>query len=284
MWHPLLWKDGSGVYKCCWPSPVHSFLRPSPAGLMTTFYCLRFETPPTWRPGPHIYIPPEMGGPSYTPTHWVPFPSPFTTRRATVKVIRTRLHTLECQCAIPWQINSRRAKLKLCPQQCLHFLPSYLLPRRHELVKSRVTVDGQSASLPRNKAPIWGPRPDFHHCQKVVGRPIRGAPSPTRGWVRRLQPLPVLASAVNLGSESRGTRDHTPPSQIRDFPLRRLPRLAGPRWRHSPPPPHGISNIHYFFKLWALHVTFLLVYHFSCLITMTIEDFWRSCYMCTPLK
>jgi hypothetical protein len=31
---------------------AHSFSGPSPAGLMTTFYCLRFETPPTWSPGP----------------------------------------------------------------------------------------------------------------------------------------------------------------------------------------------------------------------------------------
>jgi hypothetical protein len=38
---------------------------PSPAGLMTTFYCLRFGAPPTWR---------------------VLFSSPLTTRRATVKV------------------------------------------------------------------------------------------------------------------------------------------------------------------------------------------------------
>jgi hypothetical protein len=42
---------------------------------------------------PYLY-PPGTGWPSYTPRHWVPFPSPFTTRRATVEVIRTLLHTL----------------------------------------------------------------------------------------------------------------------------------------------------------------------------------------------
>jgi hypothetical protein len=51
----------------------------------------------------------------------------------------------------------------------------------------------------------------------------------------------VLASAVILGSESRGTHDHILLSQIRDFPFRRLLRLAGLRWRYSTPPPHGIS-------------------------------------------
>jgi hypothetical protein len=29
---------------------------------MTTFYCLRFETPPTWSTGPRVYIPQKQGG------------------------------------------------------------------------------------------------------------------------------------------------------------------------------------------------------------------------------
>jgi hypothetical protein len=57
-------------------------------------------------------------------------------------------------------------------------------------------------------------------------------PALTRGRVRRPHPLPALASAVNLGSKPRGTNDHTPESQIRDFPLRRLSRIVGQRWRH----------------------------------------------------
>jgi hypothetical protein len=42
---------------------VQSFSGPSPAGLTTTFYCLRFETPPTRKPGRRVYIPQEQGGP-----------------------------------------------------------------------------------------------------------------------------------------------------------------------------------------------------------------------------
>jgi hypothetical protein len=53
----------------------------------------------------------------------------------------------------------------------------------------------------------------------------------------RLQLLLPLACAVIFGSESRGTRDHILLSQIRDFPFRRLLRLAGLRWRYSTPPP-----------------------------------------------
>jgi hypothetical protein len=48
-----------------------------------------------------------------------------------------------------------------------------------------------------------------------------GALSLTRR-IYRLQLLLALASAVILGSESRGTRDHVLLSQIRDFPFRRL--------------------------------------------------------------
>jgi hypothetical protein len=35
--------------------------------------------------------------------------------------------------------------------------------------ESYVTTDGQSASLPWNKAPIWGLRPDFYYCLTVAG-------------------------------------------------------------------------------------------------------------------
>jgi hypothetical protein len=60
-----------------------------------------------------------------------------------------------------------------------------------------------------------------------------GAPSLTRRRVCRLQLLLVLASAVILGSGYRGTRDHILLSQIRDFPFRRLLRVAGLRWKYS---------------------------------------------------
>jgi hypothetical protein len=52
-----------------------------------------------------------------------------------------------------------------------------------------------------------------------------------------------LASAVFLGSESFGTRDHILLSQILDIPFRRLLRLAGSRWRYSIPPPHGLLYV-----------------------------------------
>jgi hypothetical protein len=42
--HPLWRQDGSVFCMCCWPLPAQSFSGPSPLGLATVFYCLRFET------------------------------------------------------------------------------------------------------------------------------------------------------------------------------------------------------------------------------------------------
>jgi hypothetical protein len=60
---------------------------PSPTGLMTTFYCFTFDTPPTWRVRfPYLY-PSGTGWPSYTPRHWVSFSSLLKTPMATVEVV-----------------------------------------------------------------------------------------------------------------------------------------------------------------------------------------------------
>jgi hypothetical protein len=65
---------------------AQSFLGPSPTGIVTILYCLRFEIPPTWRArSPYLYLP-GTGWRSYTPRYWVPFSSSSTTRRAMVEV------------------------------------------------------------------------------------------------------------------------------------------------------------------------------------------------------
>jgi hypothetical protein len=51
----------SVVYNCCWPLPAQPFLGPSPAGLMITFYSLRFETPPNLEVQVPVFIPPATG-------------------------------------------------------------------------------------------------------------------------------------------------------------------------------------------------------------------------------
>jgi hypothetical protein len=48
-----------------------------------------------------------------------------------------------------------------------------------------------------------------------------------REWIRRLELLLALTSAIILGSESRETRDNILLSQIRDFTFRLLLQLEG---------------------------------------------------------
>jgi hypothetical protein len=63
----------SVVYNCFCPSPAQLFLGPSPKGLMTTFSVSDSRLPQPGRPGPHIYIPQERGGPVIPPGTWFPF-------------------------------------------------------------------------------------------------------------------------------------------------------------------------------------------------------------------
>jgi hypothetical protein len=97
----------------------------------------------------------------------------------------------------------------------------------------------------------------------IIVRQLRvclyGALSLTRGRVCRLLLLLVLANAVIFGSRFCGTRVHIVLSQIRDFPFRRLLRLAGLRWRYSTPPPHGMDSnttgLRYIESAWATQKT-----------------------------
>jgi hypothetical protein len=43
VWRPL-WREDGSILCIYWPLPVQSFSGPSPLGLATIFYCLRFET------------------------------------------------------------------------------------------------------------------------------------------------------------------------------------------------------------------------------------------------
>jgi hypothetical protein len=57
-------------------------IEPESRGTYDHIFCLKFETPSTWRAwSPYLY-PPGTGWPSCNPRHWVPFSSPPTTRMA----------------------------------------------------------------------------------------------------------------------------------------------------------------------------------------------------------
>jgi hypothetical protein len=79
-----------------------------------------------------------------------------------------------------------------------------------------------------------------------------GVISLARGRLCRLQLLLALASTVIFGSESRGTCDHVLLSQIRNFPFRRLLRVAGLRWTFWTSPPHGISILFFSTELFFI--------------------------------
>jgi hypothetical protein len=93
----LMWGALSDERTCL---PLHLLLvvasavifGPNPAGLVTIFYCLRFETPPTWRArSPYLY-PPGTGWSGYTPRHWVPLFIASYDSQGYIGVIRTHLH------------------------------------------------------------------------------------------------------------------------------------------------------------------------------------------------
>jgi hypothetical protein len=98
----------------------------------------------------------------------------------------------------------------IAPNIVLIFLRSYPLPRRHELVESSL-MSRQTVSRPVR--PGRKHSSGDHDQTSTTARHRReglcGVPPTMKRLVLRPQPLPVIASAVTLGSESRLTSDHT---------------------------------------------------------------------------
>jgi hypothetical protein len=129
--------------------------------------------------------------------------------------------------------------------------------------KSKLCYDwrsvGQSILV---SAPIWGPKPDFYYCQRVVGLLMWGALSDERTGLsftfaagprqpsHFLLRVPRDSLRYFTVSDSRlpqpggpGFRIYIPLEQGvpvvppgNGFLFRRLLRLARPRWKHSNPP------------------------------------------------
>jgi hypothetical protein len=155
--------------------------------------------------------------------------------------------------------NSLQHALRLLRLLCLHRLSpgngfqrrAFLSFRVHVLTmwrmspnwlnssqsQSHIAIDGQSVSKSWCRALSWGSWSDIYYCL-IDTVCSSGAPSLTRGRICLLNMLLALASAVFLGSESLGTRDHISVSQIWDFPFCCLLWLAGSQWRYLTPLPH----------------------------------------------
>jgi hypothetical protein len=201
-----LWREnGSAVYISWWFSPAQSFLDPSPAGFVTIFYCLRFETPPTWRAR-----------------------SPYLLSR------RNRVAQLYPQALGSIFVASYdsqdygggiRARLHAGDQS-----------------QSHIATAGPSVSKSWCRAPcgahdqiyinLWQLRSCFCRASFLM-------------WWRvcLLYMLLALASVVFLGSESVGTRDHILLSQVWYFLIRHLLRLAVSWWKYSTLSPHRRREI-----------------------------------------
>jgi hypothetical protein len=129
----------SVVYNCCSPSPAQSFKGPSPAGLMTIFYCLRIKIPSTWSEIPIFITPQERGGPVISPGTLF-FSPPPTTRRSTVEVFEPTskpgltsvtdwLHFTNCAA---YNISARTTQKTPFLCCCIQ-----LLPCKHACLRSR---------------------------------------------------------------------------------------------------------------------------------------------------
>jgi hypothetical protein len=192
---------------------------------------------------PYLYAP-GTWCPSYTPRHWVPFPSPSTTRRATVEVIRTRFHTLGGQSVITWsKFEADRIKTTALNSSStfwfrIHFRACMNWSSRVLYYDWRSV--GQSVL---EKMPIWGFWPDFYYSQTVASLLMQGSLSLSDERMR-LSFTVAAGTGQHSHSRVRVPWDSQPYFTVSDSKLPFSPPLTTSTY--STPAPHGISNIHYF--------------------------------------
>jgi hypothetical protein len=148
----------------------------------------------------------------------------------TVEILQ--LHTLRFDLhSLPWRTLVSTNNWLTPRLVAITHQPSSLLFTGFQLItvssQSHIATDGQSVNKPWRRAASGANDQIFitvWHLQSC----FCGAPSLTRGRVCLLYMLLAFASAVFLGSESTGTRNHILLSQIWDFPFCRLLQLYSP--------------------------------------------------------
>jgi hypothetical protein len=136
---------------------------------MTTFYCLRFEIPPTRKTRfPYLYLP-GTEWPSYTPRHWVPFS--FVASYDSQDYgggIRPRLHTGFLTHSKPQLALLIRITLERTAYQTL--LPTFLL-----LLHVHIHCQGDvfTETLPSNVRLFWFCYPGFQQiCHSTIAESV----------------------------------------------------------------------------------------------------------------
>jgi hypothetical protein len=143
-----LWREDWSVFCiCCWPLPAQSFSGPSPLGLATVFYCLRFETSPFVV----SYDSQSLGG-GIRPRHHMGFP------RAVV---------------LPTSIRSWHGpRTKHCFQQLLYCC-MWIRCRRNMCLRRRYAVTAEHIRSLRICCPAAGVVSLFVSRSSPSSRPLR---------------------------------------------------------------------------------------------------------------
>jgi hypothetical protein len=111
--------------------------------------------------------------------------------------------------------------------------------------QSQLLYDWRFTASPSWYQAPWDPRPVFFFQLNTRCYSPYVTSSLTRGRICRLQLLLALASAVILGSDSRGTYDHTLLSHARDFPNLegQAPVFISPLIRVSQLSPQALGSV-----------------------------------------
>jgi hypothetical protein len=131
------------VYNCCWSSPAQPFS--GPAGLMTTFYCLRFETLPTGKTRFLYLYPPEQGAPVIPSALGSLFVASYDSQ-GYIGGILPRLHTGFLFSGSPSLLPSGHQKIFLQRLRCRAVKPTSLIHLEPKL-RMHVNITSHSPQL-----------------------------------------------------------------------------------------------------------------------------------------